>query len=245
MSEGRSSLIDDLNEAISELELYNYITRDNDLQKTACQELETLLKHIKDRKQEATESLDENMANILLGYECAVAFISASISMWILLKEGKPDDAWGRLVEAQQLVADAVRAHPGFAHMEVHGQRLRAIEDLIFPSQNFLSVGIIVRKRLCSICGVQYGECNHLVGRPYMGQFCRTIVTEIDHVDHVALVSEPANKNARVVSFSVPGGRRNKMTWKVTPEEIVANSIDGDQEGLTVTAILASGRLDY
>jgi hypothetical protein len=237
MSE-KHSFIDDLNEAIGNLEVYNYITRDTDLQETACQQLAVLAKRIEALKQAAAERLDENMANILLGYECAVTFLSASISMWLLLKEGRPDDAWRRLVEAQQLVADAVRADPGFAHMEIHGRRLRAIEELIFPPQNFMSVGMIVRKRLCSICREEYGECDHLVGRPYMGRFCRTIVTEIEHMDHVALVSEPANKNARVVEFSVPGGRRNKMTWKITSEEIIVQGTD--REGLAVNAILAS-----
>ena len=79
-----------------------------------------------------------------------------------------------------------------------------------------------------------------------MGRLCRTIVTEIEHMDHVALVSEPANKNARAVEFSVPGGRRNTMTWRVTPEETVAHGTDGDREDLTVNAILASeGFVDY
>jgi len=246
MSEKLPPPIGELNEAILELEVYNYITRDSDLQQTACQKLAALLKRIEALKQAAAERSDENMANTLLGYECAVAFVNASISMWILLKEGRPDDAWRRLVEAQQFVADAVRAHPGFAHMEIHGRRLRAIEELIFPPQNFTSLGMIVRKRMCSICDEEYGECDHLVGRPYMGRLCRTVVTEIEHVDHLALVSEPANKNARIVEFSVQGGRRNKMTWKVTSEKIVAHGIDGDREGLTVNAILASdGFVDY
>ena len=111
MSEKLSPLIGELNEAIVELEVYNYITRDSDLQQTACQQLAVLLKRIETLKQAAVERSDENMANTLLGYECAVAFLGASISMWILLKEGKPDDAWHRLVEAQQHVSDAVRAH--------------------------------------------------------------------------------------------------------------------------------------
>jgi hypothetical protein len=246
MSEERLPLLDGLNEAIVEIEVCNFITRDSELQRAACEQVAALLRRLADLKKEAVEDADENLANTLLGYECAVGFIGASISMWLLLKEGKPDDAWSRLVEAQMLVADAVRAHPGFKNIEIHGRRLRAVEELVFPPQNFMSLGMIVRKRLCSVCGEEYGECDHLVGRPYMGRFCRTIVTEIEQMDHVALVFEPANKNARVVEFTVPGGRRNKMTWKVTPGEIVAHEVEDDRKGLTVTAVLASANfVDY
>ncbi len=53
-------------------------------------------------------------------------------------------------------------------------------------------------------------------------------------------------RTVNAVSAIVPGGRRNKMTWKITPEEIVARRNDGNREGLTVNAILASNRfLDY
>ncbi len=46
--------------------------------------------------------------------------------------------------------------------------------------------------------------------------------------------------------FSVSGGRRNKMPWKITPEKIIAHGIEGDREGLTVNAILAGdGFVDY
>jgi hypothetical protein len=242
MSEMLSPMVNELNKAIEELEVYNYITRDIDLQKTACESLAFLLDRVRKLKHEASERLDEDAANILLGYECSISFLSASISMWVLLKEGKADDAWGRLVDAQQFVVDAIRSHPGFAHMQIHGRRLATLEELIFPPQTFLSVGMIVRKRLCSICGEEYGECNHLVGHPYMGRFCRTVVTEIEHMDHVALVSSPANKRARVIEFDVPGGRRNKMTWKVTSEVTSERPREGDREGITVSAIIASDR---
>jgi hypothetical protein len=162
MSEMISPMVNELNEAIEELEVYNFITRDIGLQKTASQKLALLLERVKKLKQEASERLDEDAANTLLGYEYAISFLIASISMWVLLKDGKADEAWDRLVDSQQFVVDAIRSHRGFAHMQIYGQRLATLESLIFPPQTFLSVGMIVRKRLCSICGEEYGECNHL-----------------------------------------------------------------------------------
>jgi len=243
MGETRVALIDELNESVKSLEGYNYITRDSYLQREACDNLTALLRRLGDLKQEAIDRGDDDMANTLLGFECSVGFLRASISMWLLLKEGRADDAWRRLVEAQRLVADAVRAHPGFARMAGHGKQLQAIEDLIFPPQKFMSLGMVVRKRLCSICGEVYGECDHLVGRPYMGHLCHTIVSEIEEMNHIAFVDQPADKNARVVEFNVPGGRKNRMTWKVTPGEVAAPDPADGQKGLAVNAILSGDGL--
>lgn len=68
------------------------------------------------------------------------------------------------------------------------------------------------------------------------------MVTEIEHMDHVAVVSSPANKRARVIEFDVPGGRRNKMTWKITSEATSEQPSEGNREGITVSAIIASDR---
>lgn len=239
MSNRRIPRLDELNDAIEELEVYNFITRDSDLQRQSCDRLNALLERVTTHKQDAIERHDENMANILLGFECAVGYLHASISMWLLLKQDNPDKAWGRMVDAQRLVADAARAHPGFAHFAKYGEMLQALERLIFPPQKFMSLGMIVRKRLCSICDKEYGECDHVSGRPYMGRLCHTIVSEIEEMNHVALVDNPANKNARIVEFSVPGGRRNRMTWKVMPGEIAAPDAPDGRKGLEATAILA------
>ena len=138
--------------------------------------------------------------------------------MWLLLKEGKPDAAWGELITAQMASVDAVRAHPGVAHLSEHNKRLEAIEELVFPPQVFISSGMIAGKQECSICGAEYGDCDHLVGKPYMGRFCYTIPKDLS-LDHVAIVEHPADKRCRVKYYDSEGGRRNRMTWKIEPKE--------------------------
>ncbi|MDD3381663.1 MAG: hypothetical protein PHD68_10735, partial [Rugosibacter sp.] len=66
----------------------------------------------------------------------------------------------------------------------------------------------------CSICGGDYDDCDHLIGRPYMGRFCYIIARDIS-LDHVAIVKEPADKRCRVERFNVDGGVRNRMTWRI------------------------------
>lgn len=152
-----------------------------------------------------------------MGCECVTLALIAELKMWLLLKEENPDDAWDELINAQMAYVDAVRAHSGFNHLTQHSERLEAIEKLIFPPQVFVSSGIIVKNQECSICGKEYGDCDHLVGRPYMGKFCYIIARDMS-LDHVAIVDHPADKRCRVKHFEVEGGTRNRMTWKIEPK---------------------------
>jgi hypothetical protein len=229
-----------------EIELFNasvkgmanltYIVRDSDLQRSALAELSALAKRVEDWKRQAISEQDNNSANLFLGCECVIEALQAELNMWLQLKEGKPDDAWNSLVTAQKAARDVLRAHGGFSHWEARAVRLVNIERVVFPEQIFFSAGLIVRRQQCSICGADYEDCPHIVGMPYMGEFCRCILGDIE-ADHVALVKEPANKQCRVVYFNDEGGKRNRMTWRVEPKAI-AEHVDPDRKGLMVEGIL-------
>jgi hypothetical protein len=200
------NFISELNANIEEIEVLNNIARDSQLQREACKQLIGIAGRVAELKLEAIQNSDEDAANLLLGFECVIEFLKSEITMWLFLKSDQPDEAWRHLVDAQRAAGDAVRSHQGFQHLRAHVERLHQVEKLVFPPQVFTSIGIVVRCRRCSICGEEYGECAHLVGIPYMGRICHTIITELERVDHVAIVTEPANKNCRITSFSVPGG---------------------------------------
>jgi hypothetical protein len=193
-----------------------YIVRDSDLQRDALAELSMLAKEAEGWKRRAISEQDEDYANLFLGCECVIEALKAELTMWLQLKEGKPDDAWNSLVVAQMATRDAVRAHKGFSYLEGRAIRLVNIERVVFPEQVYFSAGLIVEHQECSICGAEYEDCNHLVGMPYMGEFCRCILRAFK-ADHVAMVKDPANKQCRVVSFNAEGGKRNRMTWRVEP----------------------------
>lgn len=235
MSSLSKRVISELNSIIESIEILNNIARDSELQRNACNALDALYGRIESLKSGAIAEGDEDTANLLLGFECVTEFLRSEITMWLLLKSDQPDEAWRSLIDAQRAAGDAVRAHQGFEHLRGQVEKLHQIETLVFPPQVFTSVGIVVRCRRCSICGEEYGECAHLVGKPYMGRICHTVITEIEKVDHVAIVSEPANKNCRVTSFSVPGGMRNRMTWKIDP---TAEGTESDGPGITANSIL-------
>jgi hypothetical protein len=145
--------------------------------------------------------------------------------MWLRLKQDDPDAAWDQLVDAQGQTILAVRAHEGFRNLEHRHRRLEVIEQIVFPPQVFLSAGLIVKRQECSICQADYEDCEHIVGRPYMGEFCFRILQNAE-AHHVSIVEEPANKRCRVLTFADDGGRRNRMTWRL--EEIESS---GDAQG--------------
>jgi len=242
MNKAGKKYLEHFNGTIRECEIFCSIARDSGLQRDAIAQLGKLIEELRGLKAKAVEAGDEDLANILLGCESVANCISAEIAMWLLLKEEKPDEAWDQLVTAQMAAADAARAHKGFEHLEAQAQRLHEVEQLVFPPQVFVSTGLIVRHQECSVCGKEYGECDHLAGKPYMGQFCSFIAKDIEP-DHVALVKNPADKRCRIMQFRVDGGERNRMTWKVQPTQEETPSRSASNEPLKATArLLRSGQ---
>ena len=235
MNNPTSTFVSEFNKITEQCAIFGFVTRDSTLQREACQKLQNLDALIKVEKESAIASGDDDYANLLLGCECATDALASEIRMWILIKEGRPDEAWDALVNAESNLVSAMKAHEGFAHLEDNIRRLAAIEQLVFPPQFFLSSGMIVKSQICSICGGEYEDCEHVKGRPYMGKLC-TVRLIPSAVDHVAIVENPANKRCRIVKFSTDGGYRNRMTWLVEPR---SGSAEEPAESLTVEGILA------
>lgn len=238
MAELLPDFVGEFNARIKDIESFCSIARASELQREALDSATSLLAEVSQEKKAAVSRGDEDYANLLLGCACVVTVLRAELSMWLLLKEEKPDEAWDELVTCQMAAIDATRAHNGFAHLEHHVRRLEAVEKLLFPPQVFISSGMIVGLQECSICGEDYDECEHLIGNPYMGEFCHIIARDIA-LDHVAIVDYPADKRCRVRHFSVEGGMRNRMTWRVEaqdPKKGAAVPPDGAEGGLSVIA---------
>ena len=189
-----------------------FVCRDSGLQKAIIPKIHEIIRKIQTEKEIAVKNFEEEKANLLLGLCNLNSAVIAELDCYILLKDNEPDKAWDRLIDAQDGISLALRAHEHFLYLKEKGIRLRQIEYFLFPPQTFLSAGMIVGRQICSICQDDYSKCDHIAGRPYHGQFCHLVLKEVT-ADHVAIVDEPANRRCRITSFSVPGGRRNVMSW--------------------------------
>jgi hypothetical protein len=236
MSERLSHVIESFNELVHEAQVLMFITRGSDLQRNAVTRLSDMLLILGKWKQEAIRQRNEDCANFILGMECLAKALQNELTMWLSLKEENAERAWENLIAAETEISHAMRAHEQFVNLEEHAQRLDAVEKLVFPPQVFLSAGLIVRKQICSICESDYEDCPHLVGMPYWGQFCFRRLMEVEP-NHVAMVTDPANKLCRITHFNVEGGRRNRMTWRVEARKRTDQNVD-DQKGLQTDAIL-------
>src|SRR5271157_4933770 len=101
MSDPVPAFVTEFNKIVEECATFRYITRDSGLQKEARAKLRDLCVKIEAEKESARTSGDEDYANLLLGCECAAEALTSEINMWLLLKEGRPDQAWDALVAAQ------------------------------------------------------------------------------------------------------------------------------------------------
>lgn len=218
-----NEFIKKMNEVLKWGQTLCFITRGIELQEDACKQLEDLAKETAIFKADVVSQGDEDTANTLLSFECGIAAVLAELRMWIDLKQEKPSEAWDHLISAQNAASAAMRAHDLGLNMSGYISRLEAVEKVVFPPQMFSSIGFHIREATCSLCDDAYAECNHVKGRPYMGEFCTMIIKQCNFQE-VSIVEHPRDKRCRVTSFSENGSKRDKMTWRVADDESEASA---------------------
>ncbi|HEY1605658.1 MAG TPA: hypothetical protein VGF77_08665 [Allosphingosinicella sp.] len=206
------------NALLEDIEPLLFIVRDSGLQRAGIEALEAFVSRADQARIRAILEANEEHANLFLGFRSAARSLVNEMKMYLLLKQDDPEGAWSALIDAQELLGAASRAHQGFDYLGPKANHLRDLEKWIFPPQVFVSAGMIVREQRCSICDDDYERCDHIAGRPYLGRFC-TIILKQASLDHVAIVDDPADRRCRVTTFKVPGGTRNRMTWVITPDD--------------------------
>ena len=209
------SWTDDFATTVKEIERFLNITTDSEVQLDAIALLATTLVDLEERKESSVQSQDEEIANLVLGYECIATALQRELRMWMALKKGEAHLAWDLLIGAQTAAMNAARAHPRLQHWTRYEERLLWLQELLFPRQLFSSPGGKVIRAQCSICDAEYGACDHIPGRAYMGEFCHRIIQKIE-LSEVSLVDEPANKLCRVTTMNFGGTARDTLTWRAT-----------------------------
>lgn len=203
-----------------------YFTRGIEFQKQAARDLKSLLRKTVTLKKTMIDQKDENLSNLLLSLENLLTAYISELEMYINLKEDNMNAAWNSLVDAQSALRTAFQAHDIILKYggEPYLQKLQLIEKSFFPHQTFNSMEAIVISSECSVCHSEYGTCDHVKGKPYMGEICNRIVTKMEMKGVSILVDmEPASKHHRITQISDNGYMRDIMTWRiVAPLDIPA-----------------------
>lgn len=192
-----------------------FMSRAKELQLEKIEIIKIFKKEASELKQEAIADGDEDSANAMLSFEEILNALSEELKMWVALKDDDANSAWDHLINAQVAIRGALQAHTLADHLEGYSARLHALELLLFPPMKFLSTGMIIENSECSICGEEYGECNHVKGRAYMGEHCVRIIKKVKQLKEVSIVDEPADKHCRVEKITDNGGTRDFLTWRI------------------------------
>jgi hypothetical protein len=209
----------EFNEIAEECQMFCFMSRAKEFQVEACKKLDALREKASALKEQMIVLTDEDSANAMLSFEEMIDALVNELKMWIALKEDNPNSAWDFLTNAQSAARTAMQAHEVASHLEGYIERLHALEKFLFPPTLFFSPGIVIKHSKCSICGQEYGECDHVVGRAYMGKMCTRELTDIE-VTEVSLVEEPANKRARVLIIKEGGVTRDFLSWRVISDPL-------------------------
>jgi len=206
--------------ALQEIGKFLYLVRDKHYQKEAIDKLLKFKQQAANLKEKMINEVDEENANILLSIENIAEAMINELKMWIALKEDKVNEAWSYLVDAQSAIRTALQAHEIALRLngEGYANKLHLIEKLIFPPQIFFSPGFVIEESKCSICGKNYEECEHIVGKAYMGKMCYRIITKMKPRE-VSIVTSPGNKRARILAIKEGNITRDYMTWRIIENE--------------------------
>jgi len=160
---------------------------------------------------------DEFAANSLFHIQCMINASRSSLLMWVKIKEGKFNDAWSDLVDAQEYVSIALKVldNEGVRNTE---DKLNCFEKTVFPGWAlFNSPGFIETVGECSICGQSFIQCDHIENNVYMGALCRRVNRKIIEINHVSLVKQPRDKRCVITQISDDDGNMiDYFTWEKT-----------------------------
>lgn len=204
----------------------NFFTRSKRLQSEKIVECEYYLQVIKTYKKQVIDQGVEVLANELFHMQCMVNASRSSLLMWIDLKEGRFNDAWSSLVDAQEYISIAlkIRDYEGIRNFE---KRLQGAEESLFPGWKFYnSPGFVETIGNCSICSKLFSLCDHIENQIYMGKLCQRVNRSIIRADHFALVENPRDRRCIITKISEKGGQEvDYFTWEATGKK--KDNVDG------------------
>ena len=213
MNEKMKLFQEEFDALITESKRFCFLCRAKEFQLEKYEALKALKDKAATLKSEMIEGSDEDSANKMLCFEDIIDTFMNELRMWIALKDNCPGPAWDFLVDAQGAIRHALQAHSTANLLEDHAEHLHNLEKLLFPPMLFFSPGLIIKNSECSICGKEYGECNHIKLRAYMGKHCCRIIKDCYAVE-VSIVDEPANKHCRIINLTENGIERDVLTWR-------------------------------
>ena len=152
-----------------------------------------------DKCKKPIDCKEERYLNDLYVLNSYLSFFESYCETWRLILNQEFTESWKKLQDS----IDLIRVLKKFSsiHLDFFEHQLPELEKA-YPYNTFFSIGAVVKKSECSICGKDINslECTHRKGKLYGGKMAVGIVKNIE-VDHVSIVSSPADKRC-VITFT-------------------------------------------
>lgn len=120
-------------------------------------------------------------------------------------KTGIADHAWSAERQMARIFDSGIEYENGVMFIKAWAYMLRTeknealIREIEGGIKKEVSVGCAVKKRICSICGAEYGTCGHQKGECYGGETCVAVLCEPTDAYEFSFVAVPAQKDAGVL----------------------------------------------
>lgn len=120
-------------------------------------------------------------------------------------KTGIVDHAWSSEKQVARIFDTGVECENGATYIkawayilrgEKNGELIREIEAGI---RREVSVGCAMAKSICSVCGAEYGTCEHRKGEVYGSELCTAVLCEPTDAYEFSFVAVPAQPKAGVM----------------------------------------------
>ena len=120
-------------------------------------------------------------------------------------KTGVMDHAWSaekqvaRIFDTQVLTENGVTYLKGWAYMLRGGETDELIRQIEGGIKKEVSIGCAVKRKMCSVCGEEYGTCGHVKGEMYGAQRCAVVLCDAVDAYEFSFVAVPAQRQAGVL----------------------------------------------
>ena len=120
-------------------------------------------------------------------------------------KTGICDHAWSSEKQVARIFDTSVEYAAGAMFIKAWAYILRCeqnegvIRDIEGGIKKEVSVGCAMKRAICSVCGADYGSCEHRKGESYGGEVCTAVLCEPTDAYEFSFVAVPAQKEAGVL----------------------------------------------
>lgn len=135
-------------------------------------------------------------------------------------KTGICDHAWSSEKQVARIFDAGVEYEPDAAYVKAWAYILRGertaelIREIEGGIKKEVSVGCAMGRRVCSVCGEEYGSCGHQKGQSYGGQTCVAVLCEPKDAYEFSFVAVPAQRDAGVM-------KKMKAEGWISPDEVI------------------------